>query len=80
MIGECKPPVALNGNGRSPGLVWPHSVAWISQWLAEPRTRVRIAVGPFFFSKLENTDSERTVVKEPRKAHSNNRTIPWLFG
>ena len=24
----------------------PYSVAWISQWLAEPRTRVRIAVGP----------------------------------
>ena len=30
--------------GRKPR---PHSVAWISQWLAEPRTRVRIAVGPF---------------------------------
>ena len=27
---------------------WPYSVAWISQRLAEPRTRVRIAVGPPF--------------------------------
>lgn len=39
-------PSRLNGEGRSPSLHWPHSVAWISQWLAEPRTRVRIAVGP----------------------------------
>ena len=41
-------PSRLNGKGRSPSLHCPHSVAWISQWLAEPRTRVRIAVGPLY--------------------------------
>ena len=39
-------PSCLNGKGNSAKYNWPHSVAWISQWLAEPRTRVRIAVGP----------------------------------
>ena len=32
--------------GEAGGPEWPYSVAWISQRLAEPRTRVRIAVGP----------------------------------
>ena len=45
-MARLKRPSRLNGEGRSPSLHWPHSVAWISQWLAEPRTRVRIAVGP----------------------------------
>ena len=32
--------------GEAVGANRPYSVAWISQRLAEPRTRVRIAVGP----------------------------------
>ena len=32
--------------GAAGGPKWPYSVAWISQRLAEPRTRVQIAVGP----------------------------------
>ena len=32
--------------GAAVGPKWPYSVAWISQRLAEPRTRVQIAVGP----------------------------------
>ena len=32
--------------GVAGGAEWPYSVAWISQRLAEPRTRVQIAVGP----------------------------------
>ena len=32
--------------GVAGGADWPYSVAWISQRLAEPLTRVRIAVGP----------------------------------
>ena len=36
--------------GVAGGAKWPYSVAWISQRLAEPRTRVRIAVGPPFLT------------------------------
>ena len=48
IIRAKKQPVALISKRSVDRTPRPYSVAWISRRLAEPATRVRIAVGPLF--------------------------------
>ena len=56
----------------------PYSVAWISRRLAEPATRVRIAVGPLFSVPCERFVSNSPFMARPLMLL--RMTIEWALG
>ena len=71
-------PVALISKRSVDRTPRPYSVAWISRRLAEPATRVRIAVGPLFSVPCERFVSNSPFMARPLMLL--RMTIEWTLG